>query len=121
MRRFSGTKGRRDISGGRRKRKGLRVPFDHPARNVDLLQLDSCIARVLDFARNEHGPELCADMTAAQALEIGVAAGTLAQVIGVDVSGRPLVFANHPREIVVSVDQRRCRENSPGANQRRIS
>jgi hypothetical protein len=88
-----------------------RIHLNEPPRDVELLQLDSRVARIPRFTGNVDRPELTADHSLFQAIEIGVTAGALAQIVCADVHRCDSVLANYPREVVVSIDEWRGREN----------
>ena len=46
-----------------------------------------------------------------------MAGGVLTEVVGVDVPARDRIFANAPRQVIVSVDQRRGSEDPLRAGQ----
>src|SRR6185312_3275425 len=96
-----------DIGGGEGQRESLGISGDDLAGNVDLLQLDSGEAAVLDLSGHIDRPELGTNLPLRQPGEVGVTAGGLAKIVGSDIAGWLDLGANAPRKVVVPVNQRR--------------
>ena len=79
----------------------LRILRDHAARDIDLLELHTRVARVLHFAWDVHRPELSTHLTTTQSGEIGHPLGGLAQIVRLDIERRIGVLAHRPRQIVM--------------------
>ncbi len=83
----------------------LGVPGDHPPRNVELLELDSCVSAVTGFARHVDGPELGADLALPQPGKVGVPRRGIPEVVGLHIHRMLALGADLPGEVVVTVDQ----------------
>ena len=114
---LSALEGAADVAGAERKLEPLRIHRDEPAGDVELLELNPREARVFHFTGDVDRPELRADHSLLQPVEVGVAAGFLAQVIVGNVHRRCGVLADRPCEVVVSVDQRSGCEDFAGTSQ----
>ena len=77
-----------DVVGAEGQREPVGVLRNESARDVDLLQLHPRVPGVAILARRVNGPELRADHALLQAVEIGVARCTPAEIVGIDVSAR---------------------------------
>ncbi len=108
-----------DLGDAGRQPQCLRVPLDHSPRELDLLELVTRVTAT-GLARYVHRPELRADAAGAQAFEVRLAAGALAQVVGREVPGRDLVVADRDRQVVVAVDQYRGLQDPVRPGQRWI-
>src|SRR6185437_5935640 len=86
-----------DVFRTQSEREPVRILGDHPARDVDLLELDARVSGVGILAGSVHGPELRSDHPFLQSIEIGVSGGAFAQVVGIHVTTRDRVFTDPPR------------------------
>ena len=86
--------------------------FDHLERDVDLLELDLGCPLAGRIERAVDRPELPADPTRPQPLDVGVEWGGASQIVRIrlDIVRRDLASADRPGQIVVSIDERRGRE-----------
>ena len=109
-----------DVIRRQREREPVRVPGDHPAGDVELLQLHPRVAAVLHLAIDIDRPELRADLALSQALEIGVLRRAGSQVVGGHIARVAGGASDLPRQVVVSVDQRRGPEERAGARERGV-
>ena len=94
-----------DVVGGQGQRQAVGVARDHPASDVELLQLHLGIPAVLDLARDVDRPELGPHLALGQPGQVGVPFGWLPEVVGGHVAGSILALADLPGQIVVPVDQ----------------
>jgi hypothetical protein len=106
-----------DVVGAQRQREPIGILRDDPPGDVDLLQLNPGVARVTILARRVHRPELRADHSTLQAIEIRVPGRVLAYVVRIDVSPGDGIFADAPGKVVVPVDQRRFAQDPLGSRE----
>ena len=98
-------------SSAERQRQPIGILRDDSAGDVDLLELDSGVTRVAILAGSVHGPELRADHSLLQAVEIRVSRRAFTKIVDIDIPARDGVFANSPWQVVVAIDQRGLAEN----------
>src|SRR5687768_6385923 len=96
---------------GKRERQPVGILRDHPARYVDLLELEPRVTGVLRLAGNVHRPELAADSSLPEAVQIGVSRRAYPEIIRLYVTRAHLVFPDDPRQIVVPVHERRASQH----------
>jgi len=108
-----------DVGGGQRQPEGVGIARDDAARELDLLELHARI-RSAAFARDVDRPELPAEPAGAQPRDVGVAGGTLPQVVGDHVTGGGRVVAHRDRQVVVAVDQDRAAQQAACMAQRLV-
>ena len=99
---------------GRRERghEHVGIARDHALGDVDLLQLNARVARVAHFAGDVHRPELSAHHPCAQTRDVRHTGRLAAEIVRHDVERVFRRFAHGPRQIVVSVHQRRVAQQS---------
>jgi anthraniloyl-CoA monooxygenase len=78
----------------------------------DLLELHTRISRVAHLARDVHGPELSPNHAASQTRDVRMTRRLSPEIVCNDVHRRIRCIAHGPRQVVVSVDQRRIAKQS---------
>ena len=106
-----------DIVGGERERQAVRIAGDDPARQCRSAPAARGRSRFLDVAGQKDRPDLRADLSAREALEIGMAGGGLSQIVRRHVHRRLAVRPDAPGEIVVTVDERNGPKQATDAGQ----
>src|SRR5437867_7077056 len=76
------------------------------ARDVDLLQLHSRIPGIPPIPRRVDRPELRADHSFPESIEIGLTGRVFAEIVGIYISACDGIFANRPRKVDLPVVQR---------------
>ena len=107
-----------DVVGGERQRQAVGIARDHPAGDVELLQLHLGVPAVLDLAGDVDRPELRADLALRRAGQIGVPGRRGAEVVGRHVARSLRRLADRPGQVVVPVDQRGRAEQLAGVLER---
>ena len=107
-----------DVVRRERQREPVGVAGDHPAGDVELLELHPRVAAVLHLAVDVDRPELGADLPCLEPREIGVLGRRRAEVVGGHVARVPSARADLPRQVVVAVDERRRPQQRAGVRER---
>ena len=109
-----------DVVRRERQREPVRVARDHPAGDVELLELHPRVAAVLHLAVDVDRPELRADLSPLEPREIGVLGRRRAEIVGGHVARVALGAADLPRQVVVAVDERRGPQQRAGMGERGV-
>ena len=94
-----------DVVGGEGEHQTIGIAGNHPARDVELLELHPGKPAVLDLPGDIDGPELCSDPTLGEAREIGHPFARSTEVIRRNVAGSAFGGSDFPGEVVMPVDQ----------------
>ena len=106
-----------DVGGAGGEEEGVRVGVDHPAGELDLLELGA--RRVRQSRGDEDAPELARDPALAEPRDVGVdGRAALAQVDPGQIARERL--AQRPGQVVVAVDQRHFLEEGARPRERSV-
>jgi hypothetical protein len=110
----------RDVVRGQREAQMVGIARDHPAGDVELLELDAGIAAVLHLPVDVDRPELRPQLAGLHPSEVGMLRRRLTDIVRGHVQRMIGGATDLPGQIVVPVDQRRGPEQRTSVGQRPV-